>query len=115
MLRTFNIKQGDQFSFTVTFTNLQEDLTTFTMGVKRNYQDGMLITKGLGSGIEKIDTGKYRVDFTPAETKSLSPDIYVYDLRMTLGTTVFTPLYGFLNIQETVFIPEEDEEDEEES
>ena len=44
MLRTFNIKQGDQFSFTVTFTNLQEDLTTFTMGVKRNYQDVMLIT-----------------------------------------------------------------------
>lgn len=104
MLRIFNIKQGDQFSFTVTFKNLQEDLTTFTMGVKKEYSDEtMLITKGLGSGITKVSTGKYRIDFTPAETNSLNPDIYVYDLRLTLGTMVFTPLYGCLIIEETVF------------
>lgn len=104
MLKIFNVKQGDQFSFTITFKNLTEDLTTFIIGVKRNYDDTtMLITKGLGTGITKIDTGKYRVDFTPAETKALSPDFYVYDLRMTLDTVVFTPLYGYLNIQETVF------------
>lgn len=108
MLRIFNVKQGDQFSFTVTFTNLQEDLTTFTMGVKLDYNRPMLITKGLGTGITKIDTGKYRIDFTPAETKSLTPNYYLYDLRMTIGSTVFTPLYGYLNIQETVFLPEED-------
>ena len=104
MLKIFNVKQGDQFSFTITFKNLTEDLTTFIIGVKRNYDDTtMLITKGLGTGITKIDTGKYRVDFTPDETKALSPDFYVYDLRMTLDTVVFTPLYGYLNIQETVF------------
>lgn len=104
MLRIFNIKQGDEFSFTVTFKNLTEDLTTFTMGVKLNYTDAtMLITKSLNNGISKISTGKYRVDFTPAETALLSPNIYVYDLRMTLGSVVYTPLYGYLNIQETVF------------
>ena len=37
------------------------------------------------------------------ETQALPPMFYVYDLRMTLGSTVFTPLYGYLNIQETVF------------
>lgn len=104
MLRIFNIKQGDQFSFTVTFKNLQEDLTTFNMGVKRDYNDEtMLITKGLGNGITKISTGKYRIDFTPSETNSLNPDFYVYDLRLTLGSMVFTPLYGSLIIEETVF------------
>ena len=104
MLRIFNVKQGDQFSFTVTFKNLQQDLTTFTMGVKEDYNDEiMLVTKSLGNGITKIQTGKYLVDFTPAETQALDPNFYVYDLRMTLGTTVFTPLYGYLNIQETVF------------
>lgn len=104
MLRIFNVKQGDQFSFTVTFKNLQEDLTTFTMGVKRDYKDEtMLITKSLGSGITKIATGKYRVDFTPAETNSLTPDFYVYDLRLTIGSMVYTPLYGSLIIEETVF------------
>ena len=105
MLRIFNVKQGDQFSFTVTFTNLQEDLTTFVMGVKQDYDDAqMLITKSLNNGITKIDTGKYRVDFTPADTGALDPDNYVYDLRFTLGNTVFTPLSGYLNIEETVFI-----------
>lgn len=104
MLRIFNVKQGDQFSFTVTFKNLQEDLTTFVMGVKEDYNDEtMLVTKSLGNGIEKIETGKYRVDFTPEETQALSPNFYVYDLRLSIGTTVFTPLYGYLNIQETVF------------
>ena len=104
MLRIFNVKQGDEFSFTVTFKNLQEDLTTFRMGVKKEYTDtSMLIEKSLGNGISKISTGKYRVDFTPSETGVLTPDFYVYDLRMTIGSTVFTPLYGYLNIQETVF------------
>lgn len=104
MLRIFDIKQGDEFSFTVTFKNLDVDLTTFTMGVKRDYTDSsMLITKSLGNGISKIETGKYRVDFTPSETQALTPNLYVYDLRLTLDTTVFTPLYGYLNIEESVF------------
>lgn len=103
MLRIFAVKQGDQFSFTVTFTNLQEDLTTFDMGVKKEYSDNMLIEKSLGNGITKVDTGKYRIDFTPTETKALKPDYYIYDLRLTLGSTVYTPLYGYLMIQETVF------------
>lgn len=106
MLRIFNVKRGDQFSFTVTFTNLQEDLTTFVLGIKEDYEDAeMLITKSLANGgITKIQTGKYRVDFTPAETGLLEPDQYVYDLRFTLGNTVYTPLSGYINIEETVFI-----------
>lgn len=104
MLRIFNIKQGDEFSFTVTFKNLQEDLTTFNMGVKKEYTDEtLLVNKSLGNGISKISTGKYRIDFSPVETQALTPDFYVYDLRFTLGNMVFTPLYGYLNIQETVF------------
>ena len=104
MLRIFNVKQGDEFSFTVTFKNLQEDLTTFNMGIKREYTDtSMLIEKSLNNGITKVSTGKYRVDFLPSETGALSPDFYVYDLRLSIGSTVFTPLYGYLNIQETVF------------
>ena len=104
MLRIFNVKQGDEFSFTVTFKNLQEDLTSFAMGVKLDYTDtSMLIQKSLGNGITKISTGVYRVDFLPSETGALPPNFYVYDLRLSIGSTVFTPLYGYLNIQETVF------------
>jgi len=104
VLRIFNVKRGDQFSFTITFTNLQEDFDTFVMGIKANYEDEqMLITKSLEDGITKIATGKYRVDFTPEDTEGLEPNQYVYDLRFTLEDTVFTPLSGYLNIEETVF------------
>ena len=103
MIRIFNVKRGDQFTFTITFTNLTENLSSFIMGVKEDYDKPLLITKSLGKGITKIGTGKYRVDFTPAETKSLVPNFYLYDLRMALGTTVYTPLYGYINIEETVF------------
>ncbi len=103
MIRIFTIKQGDQFSFTITFTNLQEDLDSFDMGIKRDYNSDMIIEKSLGDGITKIATGKYRVDFTPEETEALAPNYYVYDLRMEIGTTVYTPLYGYLIIEETVF------------
>ena len=103
MLRIFSVKQGDQFSFTVTFTNLTEDLTTFNLGVKLDYGAQMLLQKSLGNGITKIATGKYKIDFTPEETAALQPNYYVYDLRMTLEDIVYTPLYGYLIIQETVF------------
>lgn len=103
MLRIFSVKQGDQFSFTVTFTNLTEDLTTFNLGVKLDYNTQMLIQKSLGNGITKIAPGKYKIDFTPEETAALQPNYYVYDLRMTLEDIVYTPLYGYLIIQETVF------------
>lgn len=104
MLRIFNVKQGDAFTFTITFKNLQGNLSALDMGVKLDYKDDtLLITKGMGQGITKISTGKYRVDFSPAETKSLQPNFYVYDLRLKIGDLPFTPLYGYLNIQETVY------------
>ena len=104
MLQLFDIKKGDKFSFTITFKNLTEDLTTLDFGVKMNYMDTTrLITKSLGNGVTKIADGKYEVDLSSTETDSLSPNIYVYDLRLSIGDIVYTPLYGFLNIQETVF------------
>ena len=33
MIKNFNVKRGDQFSFTITFTNLTADLTTMNFGV----------------------------------------------------------------------------------
>lgn len=104
MLQIFDIKKGDKFSFTVTFKNLTVDLTTFSFGVKLNYSDAnRLITKTLGNGITKISDGKYEIDLSSSDTDSLLPDLYVYDLRLTIEDIVYTPLYGYLNIQETVF------------
>lgn len=104
MLRVFSVKKGDTFSFTVTFKNLSVDLDTFVFGVKTNYNDvDYIIEKSLGHGIEKVSTGKYRIDISADESDDLNPDQYIYDLRFTLGTVVSTPLSGYLNIEESVF------------
>lgn len=103
MIKIFNIKRGDQFSFTVTFTNLQDEISTLGLGVKHEYDDSMLINKSIGSGITKVGATRYRIDFTPEETEALSPDFYHFDMRLTVGSYVYTPLHGYLNIKETVF------------
>ena len=104
MLRVFSVKKGDTFSFTVTFKNLSADLDTFVFGVKTSYNDvDYIIEKSLGNGIEKVSTGKYRIDISADESDDLTPDQYIYDLRFTLGTVVSTPLSGYLIIEESVF------------
>lgn len=102
MIKNFNVKRGDQFSFTITFTNLTADLTTMDFGVKKNYDSSLIISKSLKNGITKIGTGKYQINLNPAETM-LDAGMYEFDLRFTLGSVVKTPLSGTINIMETVF------------
>ena len=104
MLRIFNVKKGDDFSFTLKFKNLPADLDTCKFGIKSDYDSqSMLIEKSLNNGIDKIDTGTYRVTIPHVESDTLDPDQYVYDLRFTIENIVSTPLSGFLNVEETVF------------
>ena len=104
MLRIFNVKKGDDFSFTLRFKNLPADLTTCRFGVKRDFDSEiMLIEKTLNNGIDKVSDGVYRVTILHGESDTLEPEQYVYDLRFTLGNIVSTPLSGFLNVEETVF------------
>ena len=51
MIKNFNVKRGDQFSFTITFTNLTADLSTMNFGVKKDYDSTLIISKSLNNGI----------------------------------------------------------------
>lgn len=102
MIKNFNVKRGDQFSFTITFANLTADLTTMRFGVKKDYSSEIVILKTLGNGITKLNPGKYQVVVNPSETM-LEPGLYDFDLRFTIGSVVKTPLFGTINIMETVF------------
>ena len=102
MIKNFNVKSGDQFSFTITFTNLTADLTTMNFGVKKGYDSPLLISKSFNNGITKIGTGKYQIILNPSETM-LDAGMYEFDLRFTIGSVVKTPLSGSINIMETVF------------
>ena len=103
MLKVFQVKRGDQFSFIVYFKNLNQDLTTIHFGLKEDYDKPMLIDKSLGDGIVKLDQKHYQVNFSTSDTSDLEAGMYVYDLRYTIGSTPKTPLSGYLIINDTVF------------
>ena len=59
MIKNFNVKRGDQFSFTITFNNLTADLSTMNFGVKKDYETPLIIsTAGLSL---RLITARYLV------------------------------------------------------
>ena len=102
MIKNFNVKRGDQFSFTITFTNLTANPSTMNFGVKKDYESSLIISKSLNNGITKIGAGKYQIIVNPSETM-LDAGMYEFDLRFTIGSVVKTPLSGTINIMGTVF------------
>lgn len=103
MLKVFQVKRGATFSFIVTFKNLNQDVASMTFGLKEDYDKTMLIEKTLGNGITKIDTGKYKVDFSYTDIIGIEAGMYVYDLRYTIGDTPAIPLSGYVIVNDSVF------------
>ena len=103
MLKVFQVKRGATFSFIVTFKNLNQDVSSMTFGLKEDYDKSMLIEKTIGDGITKIETGKYKVDFSYTDIIDLEAGMYVYDLRYTIGDTPSIPLSGYVIVQDSVF------------
>lgn len=104
MLKVFSVKRGSTFSFIITFKNLDQDVDTMDFGIKEEYEDEvMAIEKSLGDGITKIETGKYKVDFSTTDIMSLDAGMYVYDLRYTIGDTPSIPLSGYIVVNDSVF------------
>ena len=103
MLKVFSVKRGSVFSFIVTFKNLNQDVTTMDFGIKEDYGLPMLIEKSIGDGITKIETGKYKVDFSTTDILSLDAGMYIYDLRYTIGDTPSIPLSGYIVVNDSVF------------
>ena len=54
MIKNFNVKRGDQFSFTITFANLTVNPTTMNFGVKKDYESPLIISKSLNNGINTL-------------------------------------------------------------
>lgn len=104
MLKVFSVKRGATFSFIITFKNLNQDVTTMNFGVKEDYTDeSLVINKTIGDGITKIETGKYKVDFSTTDILLLDVGMYVYDLRYTIGDTPNIPLSGYIVVDDSVF------------
>lgn len=108
MLKVFQVKRGDQFSFIVYFKNLNQDLTTIRFGLKEDYDKPMLIDKSLGDGIAKIDNTHYQVNFSSSDTSDIEAGMYVFDLRYTIGDIPKTPVSGYVLFNDSVFSSQEE-------
>ena len=105
MHKNYVVKKGDEFSFNVTFKNLNTEPDDIMFGLKEDYTNtsyGYLITLTEGT-ILKISDYKYTVKIPATVTEILPFENYNFDLRFKVGETVKTPFYGRLTITPTVF------------
>ena len=76
-------------------TLLNQDLDTCYFSVRKDYANtAYVLQKSLGNGIEKVETGKYRVRIAPEDTASLEAGNYYYDLEIGLNNDIFTVIKG---------------------
>lgn len=105
MHKNYVVKKGDEFSFNVTFKNLNTEPDNIMFGLKEDYNNtsyDYLITLTEGT-ILKISDYKYTVKIPASITEILPFENYNFDLRFKVGETVKTPFYGRLTITPTVF------------
>jgi hypothetical protein len=95
--------RGDTLIFTFTIENLEEDLTSCYFSCKKTIDDEYYtFQKSLEDGIEKIDTGKYKVRIAPADTREEDVGEYLYDLQIGIGEDIFTIMTGPLRINKEI-------------
>lgn len=91
--------KGDTLAFNMTFSDLGSDLSAAKFSVKPSFDSGSYtIQKTLNNGITKTATGVYKVRVAPSDTSSVDPGSYYYDLEVTVGSDVYTIMFGVLNI-----------------
>lgn len=88
--------RGDTFAFGLEIEGLDQDLDTAFFTCKPSYNGDILFQKSLGNGIEKVQTGVYRIRVAPEDTRSLDPGKYYYDFEICVNSDVFTLLKGAL-------------------
>lgn len=105
MHKNYTVKKGDEFSFNVTFKNLNIPPDDIMFGLKEDYTNDhydFMISYSEGT-ILKIDDYKFSIKIPAEVTEKLPFENYNFDLRYVIGSSVKTPFYGRLTITPTVF------------
>lgn len=104
--------RGDTFGFDILIEGLSSDLDEAYFSVRTDINDPAVYTfqKSLGDGIEKVDISEannrqYHIEVAPEDTDNVELGDYYYDLQLTAGTEVFTPLKGTFKISYDVTRP----------
>ena len=103
MKKNFEIIRGDTLIFTIEIENLTEDLASCYFSCKKNIDDvTYTFQKSLDNGIEKVETGKYKIRVAPADTKTKDIGQYIYDLQIGIGEDIYTVMTGTFTINKEI-------------
>lgn len=97
--QNINMVRGDTFSFGLELMQLDQDLESAFLTVRKSYDGDFSFQKSLGNGIEKVETGLYSFRIAPEDTMNLEAGHYYYDVQIGLNNDKFTVVKGDLWIQ----------------
>ena len=98
MEKNISMIRGNTIAFGMEFLDLDQDLDSAYFTVKPSYDGEIVFQKSLGDGIEKVETGKYRLRIAPEDTEEVTPGMYYYDLVIGVNSDVYTIITGILDI-----------------
>lgn len=97
------ITRGDSKGFNFRVRDAQGAATALDaahFSVKEKLDDSdYVFQKTLSMGISQLDNGDYYVKIEPADTEGLELQKYYYDLQITIGDDVYTPLKGRFDVR----------------
>lgn len=91
--------RGDTLGIGLQFDNLSGTIDEVYMSCRSRFGAPDLVFQGSTTGGEvTVDGGNVYICIPPAATENVTPGMYVYDVEITSGADVFTPLLGNLRI-----------------
>ncbi len=96
--KTYDISmvRGDTLPFSVEITDFTGTVTGVAMSCRTAPNaPSVVFKKDLNDGVT-ASGDVYSVRVAPADTASLEPGVYYYDIEVTIGSDVYTPIKGKL-------------------
>lgn len=97
--QNINMVRGDTFSFGLELMQLDQDLESAFLTVRKSFDGDFVFQKSIGNGIEKVETGLYGFRIAPEDTIDLEAGHYYYDVQIGLNSDKWTIVKGDLWIQ----------------
>ena len=105
VMQDIEMIRGDTLEFIVVIEGTTGTVSAISFSC-RQYIDASsyIFQKTLGSGITSLGNGQYKVRVAPADTATVTPGLYDYDLQFTVSSSsdVYTPLIGKLRLHPDV-------------